>query len=194
MARPRSEDKREAIARATIDEVVAVGFASASIERIARRADLAVGTVYRYYESREGLLREVHLDVKRALHERLMRAAAGAATPRGRIEAAWLALLDAAVERPAAFRFAEAVAAQDTLSDAERAALAAMDAEVQALLDGAIAAGAIAPLPPAALRALLVAPPMRLARDAAASGVAPPRALAREVFARIWRGLRSDNE
>ncbi|MDO4936317.1 MAG: TetR/AcrR family transcriptional regulator [Sutterellaceae bacterium] len=52
----KSELKRQAILDATLCEFEANGFAAARIEDIAKRAGVAKGTVYNYFESKEALL------------------------------------------------------------------------------------------------------------------------------------------
>lgn len=54
--RTQTEEKKRAILDATIEEFEAKGFASARIEDIAKKAGVAKGTVYNYFESKEALL------------------------------------------------------------------------------------------------------------------------------------------
>jgi AcrR family transcriptional regulator len=54
----RKAATREAIARAAIDQLAAGGYASASIQAVARRAGVATGTVYRHFDSKSALFAE----------------------------------------------------------------------------------------------------------------------------------------
>ena len=50
---------RERIARAALEQVSAGGYASAGVQAVAGRADVAVGTVYRHFASKAELFAEV---------------------------------------------------------------------------------------------------------------------------------------
>jgi len=53
-------DKRCAIVRATLDLVAEQGFHGAPMALVAERAGVAAGTIYRYFESKDVLINEVH--------------------------------------------------------------------------------------------------------------------------------------
>ncbi len=55
----RKAATRERIAAAALDQVAAGGYASASVQAVARRAGVAVGTVYRHFPSKADLFAEV---------------------------------------------------------------------------------------------------------------------------------------
>jgi AcrR family transcriptional regulator len=57
--RARAADARERILRAAHDQLAAGGFASASVQAVARRAGVATGSVYRHFPSKGDLLAEV---------------------------------------------------------------------------------------------------------------------------------------
>src|SRR5436190_17814471 len=59
---PRAERqaaKREAILAAALDEFSARGFAATRLDDIARRADVAKGTIYLYFRDKESLFQEL---------------------------------------------------------------------------------------------------------------------------------------
>ncbi|MCL4817652.1 MAG: TetR family transcriptional regulator [Vicinamibacteria bacterium] len=56
MARRRSDDKRERILQAAIKVFARKGYFAARVSEIARKADVADGTIYLYFESKEDLL------------------------------------------------------------------------------------------------------------------------------------------
>ena len=57
--RARAADARERILRAAHDQLAEGGYASASVARVAARAGVATGTVYRHFPSKGDLLAEV---------------------------------------------------------------------------------------------------------------------------------------
>ncbi len=54
----RKAATRESILTAAIDQLAAGGYASASIQAVAERADVATGTVYRHFDSKSALFAE----------------------------------------------------------------------------------------------------------------------------------------
>lgn len=64
--RQKDETKAQDILRATLDEVQAVGLAGLSIEAVARRAGVGVGTVYVYFKGKGALLDALYLQTKQA--------------------------------------------------------------------------------------------------------------------------------
>ena len=54
----RKAATREAIIAAAVDQLAAGGYASASIQAVARRAGVATGTLYRHFESKSALFAE----------------------------------------------------------------------------------------------------------------------------------------
>jgi AcrR family transcriptional regulator len=55
----RSAGRREAILAAALDEFSAQGFAAARLDDVARRAGVAKGTIYLYFEDKETLFQEL---------------------------------------------------------------------------------------------------------------------------------------
>ncbi|HEX8067362.1 MAG TPA: TetR/AcrR family transcriptional regulator [Thermoleophilaceae bacterium] len=57
--RARKARTREAIVAAAVDQLAGGGYASASVQAVARRAGVATGSVYRHFPSKAGLFAEV---------------------------------------------------------------------------------------------------------------------------------------
>jgi AcrR family transcriptional regulator len=55
----RQAEKRDAILSAALDEFSACGFAAARLDDVARRAGVAKGTIYLYFEDKESLFQEL---------------------------------------------------------------------------------------------------------------------------------------
>ena len=189
MARARSGDKPADIRRATVAEIAANGVAGASVNRIAERAGLSVGSIYRYFDSKDALLRAIYLRVKADIHAHLMAAAGGAATSDARLRAVWFAMLAYASDRPDDFLFAETVSPGLALSEAEAGMLGELAAELRGLITAAIADGTLRPAPLHAVTAMLTAPALQMARAATLRGTAPDPAEAEELFDLCWRAV-----
>ncbi len=72
--KPRDENKARDILAATLVEVEALGLAGLSIAAVARRANVATGTVYIYFESKEALIDALYLATKKEMAETIFRA------------------------------------------------------------------------------------------------------------------------
>lgn len=62
--RIRDIEKQKAVIEATIKVVNEIGFASASISKIAKEARISVGTIYIYYQNKEDLVVSVYYHIK----------------------------------------------------------------------------------------------------------------------------------
>lgn len=64
-----SSVKRDAILNATLDLLASCGFHGFSIKQLAAKAGVATGTVYLYFQDRDALIRELHMDILRRFAE-----------------------------------------------------------------------------------------------------------------------------
>ncbi len=88
MARPRSEDKKQALL-----EAAAVAFAqqgiAASTATIARNAGVAEGTLFRYFATKDDLLNATYLHLKSSLCETMLAGVMAGKTPREQTRDIW---------------------------------------------------------------------------------------------------------
>lgn len=66
-------DKRAAALRATLELISEHGFHGAPMSQIAERANIGVGTIYRYFASKEDLINALYIDVKTRLTRHALR-------------------------------------------------------------------------------------------------------------------------
>jgi AcrR family transcriptional regulator len=66
------QEKKDAILKATSNLILQYGFHGTPISKIAKEADVGVGTIYRYFENKEILITELFLDLKRSMAEILV--------------------------------------------------------------------------------------------------------------------------
>ena len=178
--------------RAAVETAVAGGLSGASVAAIASRAGLSQGTIYLYFPTKDALLREAFMDVKRRIHARIMDAASGAPDTRRAIETQWHALFEFVSRHPDDYAFAEQVSAARLPADWSPEELEAMAADLRAVVERGIADGALRPAPPAVILTVLSAPAAQLARRAALDGVAVDRTVLDETFELIWRGIAAE--
>jgi len=99
MARPRSEAKREALLAAAVSALAEKG-GVISTGDIASRADVADGTLYVYFESKDGLLNTLYLELKASQRAYLTAALEGATSTEEKIKRLWHGLVKWSVTRP----------------------------------------------------------------------------------------------
>lgn len=148
-------EKQARLLSAALDLFVEKGFHGTTIPEIARRAGVATGTVYLYFDGKERLVNEVLARVKGGLAGRLAREVPRGADIRAQFEAIWEVFTSFALANERALAFCDLhnhapYVAAETLAVWEPA---------RTLLDDhfrrGAAAGVYRPLPPALLRALV---------------------------------------
>lgn len=118
MARPRSEEKQQALLRAATDIFAEQGLA-ASTAAIAKRAGVAEGTLFRYFENKNALINAVCDamldDAEHHLAMSLVRALPG----ESQTQAAWDAYIDWALANPSVHVAGNMLMVSGKMSDAQ---------------------------------------------------------------------------
>ncbi len=70
--RTKDEQKREALFEATIKLVNEIGFASSSVSKIAKEADVSPSTIYVFFKNKEDLLVSTYVQIKRHMADALL--------------------------------------------------------------------------------------------------------------------------
>ena len=99
-------DKRMAVMEAALDLFVERGFHGAPTSLIAEKAGVGVGTIYRYFKSKDELIHSIFDELHRTFHERFTGTDPGAPL-RERLTALLKQLLILFIESPREFRFLE---------------------------------------------------------------------------------------
>src|ERR1700759_5200944 len=100
MARPKSEDKRNAILSAAVQVIEEQGL-GAPTARIAKLAGVAEGTLFTYFDSKDVLLNALYLEIKGELREQMMASYPAHASVRERAQYVWDKFVDWGVAQPA---------------------------------------------------------------------------------------------
>ncbi|UCE41796.1 MAG: TetR/AcrR family transcriptional regulator [Candidatus Aminicenantes bacterium] len=69
----KDEAKQDAIIKATVKLVNQIGFASSSVSKIAKQANVSPATIYIYYQNKEDLLVSTYVDIKQKLSEAILK-------------------------------------------------------------------------------------------------------------------------
>jgi TetR/AcrR family transcriptional regulator, repressor of fatR-cypB operon len=103
----RSNERRELLMDAALHSFVERGFYGTSIPEIAARADVAAGTIYHYFDSKEALVNELYRMWKTRVAQRVFTAFPAGAPPREQFRVMWQVMMDFATNEPTAFAFIE---------------------------------------------------------------------------------------
>ena len=70
--RVKDDVKQEALFQATVKLVNEIGFASSSVSKIAKQANVSPATIYVYYKNKEDLLVSTYIQIKRNLSQAVL--------------------------------------------------------------------------------------------------------------------------
>jgi AcrR family transcriptional regulator len=156
MARPKSEDKRNAILAAAT-EVIAEQGLGAPTSRIAKVAGVAEGTLFTYFDSKDVLLNELYLVIKADLREVMMSTYPKHAGVRERAEHVWDKFVDWGVAQPQKRRAMAQLAVSERLTDHSRTTGMQSFADINAMIQASVASGALKDHPPGFVSAIMAA-------------------------------------
>ncbi len=194
MARPVAGDKPKELRLATLAEVAAVGSTAVSVNRIAARAGLSVGTIYRYYKTKDELLFAVYLEVKRDIHRTMMDAAAPHDGAASRLRAMWFALVGYGFDAPQDFLLAEMMNAETRNDVHDNKELNRIHTEVLLEIQKGVDEGVLVAYPVETIETVLASPAITLARHASMSKKPADREALERIFTLVWRGIARDPE
>jgi TetR/AcrR family transcriptional regulator, repressor of fatR-cypB operon len=101
-------DKRAAILNATLELVAERGFHGAPASEIAQRAGVGIGTIYRYFESKDALIMAVMKDFEERVAEKLFKQGySGDGSVRERFTHIVRGMLEYNIRNPKVFKFIE---------------------------------------------------------------------------------------
>lgn len=190
MARFKDENKRVAIRNAVVSEVLHSGLANASVARIAKRANVSPGTIYLYYPNKSALLQMVFLEIKSEFHQAMMANVAPDAGHGENIRRMWFDLLSWLQQHPNDFLFSEFINSAQMLDDAGQADINSMAEDVSRLLQEAMKDGILAEAPLPAVKAVLIAPMLHLARQSAIMKKSIDQSTIDTTYALLWQAVR----
>ncbi|WP_299473898.1 TetR/AcrR family transcriptional regulator [uncultured Roseibium sp.] len=194
MARPTTGDKPQDIRRATVDEVSAVGSTSVSVNKIAARAGLSVGTIYRYHRSKDELLFSVFMEVKRDIHAAMMTAAADRQGPAARIRAMWFALVDYGFQAPGDFQLVELMSSETRVQFSGNEELKQLQSEVLGEIQKGVDDGTLVNTNVRTIETVLASPAITLARRVAMGRQVIDDDEVERIFTLVWRGVAADRQ
>jgi AcrR family transcriptional regulator len=104
---PEHPERRESILDAALECFVERGFFGTAIPQIADKANIATGTIYHYFDSKEALVNALYRKWKSAVAQRVFTAFPQGAPVREQFRVMWKEMVAFATAHPTAFAFIE---------------------------------------------------------------------------------------
>ncbi|WP_038933612.1 TetR/AcrR family transcriptional regulator [Bradyrhizobium japonicum] len=138
MARPLSEQKREAILTAAAELVAAVG-TGASTANIAKAARVSEGTLFTYFATKDELLNQLFVDIETDLAETVLGAHTSDASSRDRVRHLWDCLVEWGIANPTWRKALRQLKVSDRISDESRKHCDALFGKSRAMIERSLA-------------------------------------------------------
>ena len=132
MARPKSEDKKQALLEAATSAIAQSGIA-ASTALIARSAGVAEGTLFRYFATKDDLLNALYLHLKTGLCEAMKAGLVETESPKAFTHGIWNSYIDWGVRNPIGHHALRRMAVSEKITEETITQVRAMFPELQKL-------------------------------------------------------------
>jgi AcrR family transcriptional regulator len=99
--------KRAAILEATLELISEHGFHGTAMSMIADKAGVGAGTIYRYFDSKEDLITQLYLEIKRGMGRAFLAGYSEDLSLRERFRTLWLNMLHYFIDHPQETAFLE---------------------------------------------------------------------------------------
>jgi AcrR family transcriptional regulator len=187
-----ADDKRARLLAAALDLFETRGFDGVAVPEIAAKAGVAVGTVYRYFETKEALVNALYRQWKQAYNDLVLAPAPKGMKPRELFSRYWHRMTLFARTNPRAMRFMD-LHHHGAYLDAESRALSKSYAQVaEEFVRAARTEGAIRDLNPIMVVALMWGAAAGLTKFAASGALEFDAKLAGEMEEALWRAIAKD--
>ncbi|MDW5312522.1 TetR/AcrR family transcriptional regulator [Rhizobium sp. PL01] len=154
MARPLSEDKRNAILTAATEAVAALGL-GASTARIAKDAGVAEGSLFTYFTNKDDLLNQLYLSLKAGFRNVLITGYPAGASVKDRCRHLWDRSIDWGATSPAKRKAMRQLTVSDKITEQTRKTGAEGFSDMEAMLNEGFASGVLRQQPVAFIGGIL---------------------------------------
>ncbi|HEY4343184.1 MAG TPA: TetR/AcrR family transcriptional regulator [Parvibaculum sp.] len=152
------DEKRRQILEAALELLSDYGFHGASMAKLAEKANVPVGTIYRHFKGKEELIHALYIDMKRERIAAMLEGHDPQAPLRARFDLFWKNTYAYCVSHPREFKFAEQYAFSPYLKDVSKAIQIDMTPELGKFFGDGYAEGIFKSLPPQILSAIITGP------------------------------------
>ncbi|MBX3081974.1 MAG: TetR/AcrR family transcriptional regulator [Anaerolineae bacterium] len=155
MARQKVQDKEKAILDAAITVFAERGFWDTPTSLISKTAGIADGTLFTYFKTKDDLINEVYLEIKREIADLLMKGINDYTTTHGKMRHVWNYYIAWGVRNPIKFNVITQIGTSYPLSDEVKVQAMEPFAEIERTAKASIAQGEIQDYPVEYLAALM---------------------------------------
>jgi AcrR family transcriptional regulator len=141
VARPKSEDKRNAILEAATRLFAERGLAAAPTSEISRRADVAEGTLFTYFKTKDELINSLYRELKLELADAMMSDFPRKKNVRARLQHVWDRYVSWGIVNPRQRKVLGQLLVSEVLTKESREAGSAPFVEFQTMIRDAIEQG-----------------------------------------------------
>jgi AcrR family transcriptional regulator len=115
------KDKRERILDSALQMFVQNGFEKSPTSKISKNAGVAAGTLFHYFDTKETLINELYLEIKRDFVTALRQNLEQSKTIRQKLETIWFNGVSWVVHKPESYRFITMFSSSSYISEKTRA-------------------------------------------------------------------------
>jgi AcrR family transcriptional regulator len=155
MARQKIQDKQKAILEAAVEVFSSRGFWDTPTSLISKTAGIADGTLFNYFKTKDDLINEVYLEIKRELADKLLDGLAANDSFQEKMRHIWYQYIDWGVQNPEKFEVLQQIGSSYELADDVKAEGSEPFVVLQQMASQSIANGEIHDYPVDYLGALL---------------------------------------
>jgi len=184
------QDKKAAALRATLELISEQGFQGTPMSQIAQRANIGIGTIYRYFSGKEDLINALYIDVKTRLVQYTLRNFSESVPVRESFLVLLRNIIDYFVENPAELLFVEQYANSPLITAATREQGLQMFAQVNNLFKRAQDENLLKELPLEMMSTLAYGAAISLAKNCLFSENKPDGATLNAGVNAIWDAIK----
>jgi AcrR family transcriptional regulator len=185
-------DKRAQLLGAALELFVARGFDGVSVPEIAAKAGVAVGTVYRYFETKEALVNALYRRWKTLYNEVVLAPLPPGLSMRRQFGTYWQRMTLFARARPEATRFMDLHHHGDYLDEESRSLSRKYREAAEAFIAEGRRTGALRPLDPIMVVALMWGAAAGLVKFASQGALEFDAQTATDMEDALWRAIAND--
>lgn len=182
-------DKRRAILHAGLELFNKMGFEATSVPLIAKKAGVAVGTIYHHFQSKEAIVNELYQELKADFSQKMLEEFPLTTPVSQQFSEFWRRMTKYALNRPEAFMFVEAHYHAPYLDEKSRQIHMPMLDTFKQAYDTALQQGVIKPLPLEAVIAMLFGSLTALLKSASEGRLELSPVLFEQIGSGLWTAL-----
>ncbi len=190
MARPRSEEKYQAIMRATLKLVTDLGFHGLSMSKIAKEANIVPATIYIYFENKEAIVNQLYRDLKELIFKDMLKGRRPGMSTRQSLALIWKNIFHNILRYHLEFKFLEQFSNSPYITQISREEGGRHFRPLWTFFQEAMDKGEIRQMPNEMLMAYFFAPISSLAKQVIAGHSEKSEALEEMAIENTWRAMK----